>query len=189
MSPSLPVFAPPLHIPICTCSRNAEKKGALHAFDFIIVTVDILYMDIASYASVLLLIVPLVLTSLSHMLIYTCSQSPHSMKGLLIGLLYAIKGLYQLLATLLVVPFDVGYTSHPSHVGQMSCGFYYYLVNIVIGLIAVLTYMWVAKKYKYRERDEICEVHRYAKEYYSNPQQEQYYNEPPDISSLAIHSV
>ena len=62
-------------------------------------------------------------------------------------------------------------------------------VNIVIGLIAVLTYMWVAKKYKYRERDEICEVHRYAEEYYSNPQQEQYYNEPPDISSLAIHSV
>ena len=119
MSPSLPVFAPPLHIPICTCSRNAEKKGALHAFDFIIVTVDILYMDIASYASVLLLIVPLVLTSLSHMLIYTavfefiCSQSPHSMKGLLIGLLYAIKGLYQLLATLLVVPFAVGYSNHP----------------------------------------------------------------------------
>ena len=132
--------------------------------------------------SPLFLIVPLVLTSLSHMLIYTavfefiCSQSPHSMKGLLIGLLYAIKGLYQLLATLVVVPFAVGYTSHPSHVGQMSCGFYYYLVNIVIGLITVLTYMWVAKKYKYRERDEICEVHRYAEEYYSNPQQEQYYD-------------
>ena len=118
----------------------------------------------------LLLIVPLVLTSLSHMLIYTavfefiCSQSPHSMKGLLIGLLYAIKGLYQLLATILVVPFAVGYNYHPSH---MSCGFYYYLVNIIIGLIAVLTYMWVAKKYKYRERDEICEVHRFAEEYYS----------------------
>ena len=129
------------------------------------------------------LIVPLVLTSLSHMLIYTavfefiCSQSPHSMKGLLIGLLYAIKGLYQLLATLLVVPFAVSHTTHSNHVGQLSCGFYYYLVNIVVGLIAVLTYMWVAKKYKYRERDEICEVHRYAEEYYSsNPQQEQCYN-------------
>ena len=127
----------------------------------------------------LLLIVPLVLTSLSHMLIYTavfefiCSQSPHSMKGLLIGLLYATKGLYQLLATLLVVPFAVGYIYHPSH---MSCGFYYYLVNIVIGVIAVLTYMWVTKKYKYRERDEICEVHRYAEEYYSNPQQEPGYD-------------
>ena len=132
--------------------------------------------------SPLFLIVPLVLTSLSHMLIYTavfefiCSQSPHSMKGLLIGLLYAIKGLYQLLATILTVPFTVVYVSHPSHVGQVTCGFYYYLVNIVIGLIAVLMYMWVAKKYKYRERDEICEVHRYAEEYYSNPQQEPGYD-------------
>ena len=128
--------------------------------------------------SPLLLIVPLVLTSISHMLIYTavfefiCSQSPHSMKGLLIGLLYAIKGLDQLLGTILVVPFVVGYIHH----SYMSCGFYYYLVNIVIGLIAVLTYTWVAKKYKYRERDEICEIHRYAEEYYSNPQQEQYYD-------------
>ena len=144
--------------------------------------IDYRYSGDFPQLSPLLLIVPLVLTSLSHMLIYTavfefiCSQSPHSMKGLLIGLLYAIKGLYQVLATLLVVAFAMGYTSHPSHVGQMSCGFYYYLVNIVIGLIAVLTYMWVTKKYKYRERDEICEVHRYAEEYYSNPQQEPGYD-------------
>ena len=129
------------------------------------------HYEVFPHQNPLLLIVPLVLTSLSHMLIYTavfefiCSQSPHSMKGLLIGLLYAIKGLYQLLATIIVVPFAVGYIYHPSH---MSCGFYYYLVNIAIGLIAVLTYTWVSKKYKYRERDEICEVHRYAEEYYSN---------------------
>ena len=207
MSPSLPVFAPPLHIQIC--SRNAEKNGTWDDFDVFILNSNI-FSDIAAHQKTksthcmfdvpdysdtgsdeaisvpeqnsIFLIVPLVLTSLSHMLIYTavfefiCSQSPHSMKGLLISLLYAIKGLYQLLATLLVVPFAVGYTNHPSRVGQMSCGFYYYLVNIVIGLIAVLTYMWVAKKYKYRERDEICEVHRYAEEYYSNPQQEQYYD-------------
>ena len=194
------MFAPPLHIPIC--SWDAEKNGTWDGTYFAVFSY-IIFLDSAEHMgkdfdlcmfndsdyfsdyqyplnipqqSPLLLVVPLVLTSLSHMLIYTavfefiCSQSPHSMKGLLIGLLYAIKGLYQLLATILVVPFAVG------HYSQMSCGFYYYLVNIVIGLIAVLTYIWVAKKYKYRERDEICEVHRYAEEYYSNPQQEQYYD-------------
>ena len=88
-----------------------------------------------------LLIVQLTLSAFSHMLIYTgvleflCSQSPHSMKGLLIGLLYAIKGLYQVLASLLVVPFAVGYLHHSSD--HFSCGFSYYLVNIVVGLIAV----------------------------------------------------
>ena len=60
-----------------------------------------------------LLLIQLTLSALSNMLIYTavfefiCSQSPRSMKGLLIGLLYAIKGLYQLLATLLPLSFTV----------------------------------------------------------------------------------
>ena len=118
-----------------------------------------------------LLIVQLTLSALSHMLIYTavfefiCSQSPHSMKGLLIGLLYAIKGLYQVLATLLVVPFAVGYLHHSSD--HFSCGFSYYLVNIVVGLIAVAVYVCVAKRYRYREGDEICNVHRFAEEFYS----------------------
>ncbi len=128
------------------------------------------------------LIVQLTLSALSHMLIYIavfefiCSQSPHSMKGLLIGLLYAIKGLYQLLATLLVVPITVEYNSLHFPKSPFSCGFYYYLVNIVLGVVAVLVYVWVAKRYRYRERDEPSNIHRYAEEYYSNPQQEQYYD-------------
>ena len=127
-----------------------------------------------------LLIVQLTLSALSHMLIYTavfefiCSQSPHSMKGLLIGLLYAIKGLYQVLATLFVVPFAVGYLHHTSE--HFSCGFSYYLVNIVVGLIAVAVYISVARGYRYRERDEPCNIRKYAEDYYSNPQQEQYYD-------------
>ncbi len=126
----------------------------------------------------LFLLIQLTLSALSHMLVYIavfefiCSQSPHSMKGLLIGLLYAIKGLYQLLAILLVVPFGV------SSLNSLfpSCGFYYYLVNIVIGVIALLVYVWVAKRYRYRESDEPSNIHRYAEEYYFNPQQEEYHD-------------
>jgi hypothetical protein len=40
-------------------------------------------------------------------------------------------------------------------------------VNIVIGLLAVLVYAWVAKRYRYRVRDELCDVHQYAEDYYS----------------------
>ena len=123
-----------------------------------------------------LLLIQLTLSALSHMLIYTavlefiCSQSPHSMKGLFIGVLYAIRGLYQLVATLLAFSF-----AH--HTFQsMSCGFWYYLMNIVIGVVALLVYTCVAKRYRYRERDEICNIHQYAEEYYSNPQQEKYYD-------------
>ena len=121
-----------------------------------------------------LLLIQLTLSALSHMLIYTavfefiCSQSPHSMKGLLIGLLYAIRGLYQLLAVILSLPFSFVFPFYTIH--HISCGFYYYLMNIVIGVVALLVYTCVAKRYRYRVRDELCNVYQYAENYYSNQQ-------------------
>lgn len=126
------------------------------------------------------LTIQLTISALSHMLIYTsvfefiCAQAPHSMKGLLIGLLYAIKRLHQLLAALLVVPIigmEIAKKPFP-----ISCGFYYYLLNIAVGVLALIIFIWVARWYKYRERDEPSNVYRYAEEYYSNPQQEKYYD-------------
>ena len=127
-----------------------------------------------------------VLSALSHMLIYIavlefiCSQSPHSMKGLLIGLFYAIKGLYQVFAALLVFcyvtllrNFFHDYIFSAIH---LDSEFFYYLVNIVIGVAALLLFVCVARGYRNRVRDEPCNIHRYAEEYYSNPQQEQYYD-------------
>ena len=121
--------------------------------------------------------IQLTLSALSRMLIYTgvfefiCSQSPHSMKGLIIGVFYAIRGLYQVLAALLVLPYSYGGTFKP-----LSCEFYFYLMNTIIGLVAVLVYVWVAKRYRYRVRDELCNVRQYAEEYYSNPNQERFYD-------------
>ena len=121
--------------------------------------------------------IQLTLSALSHMLIYTgafefiCSQSPHSMKGLIIGVFYAIRGLYQVLAALLVLPYYYGGTFKP-----LSCEFYFYLMNIVIGLVAVLVCVWVARRYRYRVRDELCNVRQYAEEYYSNPNRERFYD-------------
>ena len=121
--------------------------------------------------------IQLTLSALSGMLIYTgvfefiCSQSPHSMKGLIIGVFYAIRGLYQVLAALLVLPY-----SHRETFKPLSCEFYFYLMNTIIGLVAVLVYVWVAKRYRYRVRDELCNVRQYAEEYYSNPNQERFYD-------------
>ena len=124
-----------------------------------------------------LLTIQLTLSALSRMLIYTgvfefiCSQSPHSMKGLIIGVFYAIRGLYQVLAALLVLPYSYGGTFK-----HLSCEFYFYLMNTVIGLVAVLVYVWIAKRYRYRVRDELCNVRQYAEEYYSNPNRERFYD-------------
>ena len=125
------------------------------------------------------LIVQHTLSALSNMLIYIgifefiCSQSPTSMKGLLIGLVYAIKGLFQLIAALVIVLFYVpwhGKSTFP------SCGFYFYLMGLVVGVPSLVVYVWVARKYKNRVRDEPSNIHQYAEEYYSNPQQEENYD-------------
>ena len=121
-----------------------------------------------------LILIQFMLSALSSMLFYTavfefiCSQSPHSMKGLLIGLLYAIRGVYLLLATFLLLLFRYVYPISTFH--YISCGFWYYLMNIVIGVVALLVYTCVAKRYRYRVRDELCNVHQYAENYYSNQQ-------------------
>ena len=72
-----------------------------------------------------------------------------------------------MLAALLVLPYSYGGIFKP-----LSCEFYTFTV---IGLVAMLVYVWVAKRYRYRVRDELCNVRQYA-EYYSNPNQERFHD-------------
>ena len=94
---------------------------------------------------------------------FICSQSPHSMKGLLIGTFYAIRGIFQLLGALLFMFPFLGWRLSSSF---PSCGFAYYLINIIIALIGIVAYTWAATKYRNRQRDEPDNIYRYAEEYY-----------------------
>ncbi len=73
---------------------------------------------------------------------FICSQSPTSMIGLFIGLFYAIKGLFQLIATILLSPFWTCFHGN---------WFFYFLVNIIIGVVAIIVYVCVARRYEYRK--------------------------------------
>ena len=122
-------------------------------------------LEIVQDASVL--VVQRSLASLSNVLIHValfeflCSQSPHSMKGLLIGLSFALRGVCDMLSSLTIIPFSF------MHVFFPSCGMIYYIMNIVVGMTGLILYICVARKYRFRERDEPCHVRRYAEEYYS----------------------
>ena len=124
------------------------------------------------------LVIPYFLTSCYNLVIYIslyqfiCSQSPHSMKGLLIGMSFAIKGVFELLGCIVVIIFAkfIGPQSLP------SCGMEYYLMNICVGVVSILLYIFAVKKYKYRLRDEPCHVRRYVEEYYSKIQDERLRN-------------
>ena len=105
-----------------------------------------------------------------HIAIYEFiySQSPHSMKGLMFGTFFAIRGVFQLLGALVFLFPFFGWKLSPS--SFPSCGFVYYLVTMVVALVGMIAYIYVAKKYRNRERDEPDNIYRYAEEYYSKIQ-------------------
>ena len=126
------------------------------------------------YQNVYFFISQHVLSALYNMLIdiavfeFIASQSPYSMKGLLIGLLFSLRILAQALGIAIVIPFSTSWkTSYP-----LSCGSGFYITNISIGVITFIVYVLVAKKYKQRTRDEPSFIRQYAEEYYSNIQDE-----------------
>lgn len=116
------------------------------------------------------LIIELVLSALSSMFIYValyefiCAQSPNAMKGMLIGLSYTIQGMFQLMGTLAILPFLLWSRSSPDR------AFGYYLFNLVIGILILIVYVIIARRYKYRVRDEPSREWEYAEAYYSSPE-------------------
>ena len=113
------------------------------------------------------LVIEVVLSALSSMLIYAalyefiCSQSPNAMKGMLIGLSYTVKGIFQLMGTLAILPFLLWNNSIPDR------AFGYYLFNLVVGISCLIVYVVIARRYKYRIRDEPSREWEYAEAYYS----------------------
>ena len=126
------------------------------------------------YQNVYFFISQHVLSALYNMFIdiaifeFIISQSPYSMKGLLIGVLFSLRILAQGLDIIIVIPFSTSWkTSYP-----LSCGSGFYITNISIGVITFIVYVLVAKNYKHRTRDEPSFIRQYAEEYYSNIQDE-----------------
>ena len=91
------------------------------------------------------------------------------MKGLLISSFYAIRGVFQLLGALLFMFPFLGWRLSSSF---PSCGFAYYLINIIVALIGIVAYMWTARRYRNRQRDEPDNIYRYAEEYYDKSEGE-----------------
>ena len=117
---------------------------------------------------------------------FICAQSPHAMKGLLIGTYFAIKGVFQLLGVLAIYT-PIGLLCNIQ--GKFPvCGFIYYLINIVIALSGIIAFMFVARKYQYRQRDEPDNIYRYVEEYYAKAQDEPN-SDGDDYDNLNVETI
>ena len=117
------------------------------------------------------LIPPSVLVNFGFLLIcatafeFISAQSPHAMKGLLVGVFFAIKGLFQFISAAAIVPFAI--PNIWNHINPVpNCGFGYYLFTIVVASIGLVVFSIVVKKYRYRQRDERPFDTRFAEDYY-----------------------
>ena len=105
------------------------------------------------------------------------AQIPQSMKGIGIGCFHLLFMLSILISYCVTLPFSYVYKSHPFT--TVSCGSVYYLTNLVVGTIGLLLFILVARKYKYRQRDEVINTHMFAEEYYSK------YEDEPQVDEIS----
>ena len=130
----------------------------LYEYDHHILSYPVLNMHWA------VLIVPSLFLRIGPLLIiattleFISAQSPHSMKGVLIGIFFSIRGLFQLLNSITIIPLSL---KRPWAVGKMiedppvtNCGFVYLLLTFVVGLTGLIMFLLAAKRYTYRVRDE-----------------------------------
>ena len=129
----------------------------------------ILHMKLVEIPYVSLPILQQILSPLYQMLLYIaawefiCCQSPQHMKGLVFGLFYFIKAFFQLLSAIASIYFFIHWKLQ-----ILSCQSVYFLFNLAMGLLSLCVFVAMARKYKYRKRDDICNIYQYAENYYSN---------------------
>ena len=120
-------------------------------------------------------IIPSLFLNLSFLLVqitafeFISAQSPISMKGLLVGVYFAIKGVFQAISAVAVVPFAlqrIWIRKLGKNPPVTNCAFGYYLFTITVASIGLILFSIVVKRYRYRQREERPYDQRFAEQYY-----------------------
>ena len=121
---------------------------------------------------VLYLIIPNILSGIAYpfmnitILEFISAQCPHSMKGLMLGMFYAIRGVFILFGTILIFPFTTMVFEKDRSYSLFKCGFFYFFLNAVLSVVFLAVVLRATLWYKFREREEKPYSHAYVEEYY-----------------------
>ena len=98
---------------------------------------------------------------------FISAQSPHTMKGLVLGVFYTIRGFFVLLGCLVVFPFTSRALDWSQTSLYLECGFLYYIINALLGVAFIVVAIAANRWYKYRQREDKPYDHTYVEDYYS----------------------
>ncbi len=99
---------------------------------------------------------------------FIVAQSPKSMRGLMVGLLYASIG-FGILTRELIIDMVQKFIAHNN---MADTQLYSNIVESVIILLVVITFLPVAKYYKLRIRENIVPINQIAEEHYERYQEQ-----------------
>ena len=115
--------------------------------------------------------IPFILDSLSMFVLtirglgFIVSQTPYSMRGLLMGTAYAMIVLSGLVMNGIGIPFTRQLSIWDT--GIISCGFWYALLLLVVGVVSGFVFTALLKWYKKRKREDVLpNEHIFAERYY-----------------------
>ena len=94
---------------------------------------------------------------------FLCAQTPHTMKGLIVGLSLASAGLSHALSGATLTTWTHAWSPPVTY---PTCAFWFYLFIIVVTVVGLVMFGIVAKWYKRRERDELLHQQRFVEDYY-----------------------
>ena len=93
---------------------------------------------------------------------FICCQSPQHMKGFLFGIFLATKSFFQFLSIAITYCIIMTWNSE-----LLDCRTGGAVVTLCIGIVGLVLFLLSVRKYEYRKRDDICNVHLFAEEYYT----------------------
>ncbi len=94
---------------------------------------------------------------------FYCAQVLYIMKGLVIGIFYALTGIFVVFSQALLLPFKNQLLVWGT--GTLSCGFWYLITRIVYMGIVIIAAALVMRCYKIRKREDL--LPNFAEVYYS----------------------
>ena len=96
---------------------------------------------------------------------FILAQTPYSMIGVAIGIHFFTKTIYHMISLCLITVFVYTDTQLTSY-----CGRVYYAVNTTIGALGFVVFCVLARRYKYRKRDEPGDdrIYQFAEDYYKH---------------------
>ena len=133
-------------------ATNGSELLCLFKTNFFHKDEDIVTLGLPSWV----LVIPNILTGVAipfisvTILEFISAQSPHTMKGVLLGVFYAIRGLFTLTGAVLVFPF----AEWSKKQGLLDCGFSYYLFSVLLGVVGLVVFCVTARWYRYRVRED-----------------------------------